>query len=64
LEFREALAATRLVAMEGQAERVDKLWDWKQFFSGKWAVLVVIGATVIPIALKFLLDLLLKWLKP
>jgi len=66
LEANTVSNAQRLGAMEGQADKVNKLWDWKQFFSGKWAVLaaIAIAIVVIPLLLKFLLDLVVKWLKP
>lgn len=64
LEGTGSRTTARLAVMEGQADKVDKLWDWKQFFSGKWAILAAIGIMVIPIALKFILDLFWKWFKP
>lgn len=64
LESKEVHTATRLVMMEGQADKVGKLWDWKQFLSGKWAVVAALALVVIPLVLKFLLDAVVKWLKP
>lgn len=45
-------------------DRVDKLWDWKQYFSGKWAVLAAAALIVIPLLAKFAFDALVKWIKP
>lgn len=64
MESGQVQCAQRLGAMEGQTDKVNKLWDWKQFFSGKWAVLAAIAIVVIPLLLKFLLDLVVRWLKP
>lgn len=63
LEKAQKDTAVRLTAMEGQEDKVNKLWDWKQFFSGKWAVLAAIAIVLVPLILKFLLDLVMKWLK-
>lgn len=41
-------------------EKVDKLWDWHQLFSGKWAVIWALALIVIPIVLKLLIDLAIK----
>jgi hypothetical protein len=54
----------RLAAAEGLEDKVNKLWDWKQFFSGKSAVIAGIVLVVYPIAVKFLFDLVMKWIKP
>lgn len=45
-------------------DKVDKLWDWKQYFSGKWAMLAAATLIVVPILSKFLFDELVKWIKP
>jgi len=45
---------------KGQVEKVDEIWKWKQMTSGKWAVVGALVLIVIPIALKFLLDLVVK----
>jgi hypothetical protein len=50
--------------LEDIGPKVGKLWDWKQFFSGKWAVVVCVALVIGPVILKFLLDLVLKWIKP
>ena len=63
LERFQKQAAARLIAMEGQEDRVKNLWDWKQFFSGKWAVITALVLVLLPLLLKFLLDLGVKWLK-
>jgi hypothetical protein len=63
LEKAQKDASTRLVAMEKQEDKVEKLWDWKQFFSGKWAILAALVLVLLPLLLKFLLDLVIKWLK-
>lgn len=54
----------RLVQAETLEDKVSKLWDWKQYFSGKWAVLAGIVLVVYPMLVKFLFDLLMKWIKP
>lgn len=64
LEFSHNRSAQRLGAMEGQTEKVNTLWDWKQFFTGKWAVLAALALAVVPFLLKFMYDAALKWLKP
>jgi len=43
--------------------KVEALWDWKQFFSGKWAVLAVVGVAVLGVLLKVAIDLVLKLFK-
>lgn len=45
---------------DGQPEKVDKLWEWKTMMSGKWAVLWALVLILIPILLKFGLDLIIK----
>jgi hypothetical protein len=45
---------------KGQSEKVEKLWDWKQMMSGKWAVVWAAGLILISVLLKFLLDHLVK----
>lgn len=57
-------SAARMVALEKQEDKVNKLWDWKLLFTGKWGVLAAIAIVVLPLILKFLLDLVIKWLKP
>lgn len=64
LESGVVATTTRLVVMEGQADRVNKLWDWKQFFSGKWAILAGAGLLIAGALVKFLLDVIWKWAKP
>lgn|SRR5512143_415796 len=54
----------RLAAADTLEDKVNKLWDWKQYFSGKWAVLAGIVLVVYPMLVKFLFDLLMKWIKP
>ena len=44
-------------------KKVDKLWDWKQFFSGKWAVLAGLAFLTTPVLVEFLFNLVAKWLK-
>lgn len=63
LENANADMAARLASTEKQEDKVNKLWDWKQFFSGKWALLAAIAVVVVPLLLKFLFELLIKWLK-
>lgn len=48
------------IATKGQSEKVDKLWDWKTYLSGKWAAVWVVLLMVLPIILKYLFDLLTK----
>jgi hypothetical protein len=40
--------------------KVNKLWDWHQMLSGKWAVIWALAIIVVPIVLKLLLDLAIK----
>lgn len=42
------------------SERVEKIWDWKEYMSGRWAVLWAIILIVTPVLLKYLFDLLAK----
>jgi hypothetical protein len=37
-------------------EKVAKLWDWKQYFSGKWAVLAALGLILFQVLLKIAFD--------
>lgn len=53
-----------LTASLAVKDKVEKLWDWKQYFSGKWAVLAAATLIVVPILAKFLFDALVKWIKP
>lgn len=41
-------------------DKVNKLWDWHQMFSGKWAVIWALALIVIPIVLKVLIDFAIK----
>jgi len=45
-------------------DKVNTLWDWKQYFSGKWAVIGGIVLVVYPLLVKYLFDILIKWIKP
>jgi len=64
LEGYHSDSAARMTALEKQEDKVNKLWDWKLLFTGKWGVLAAIAIVVLPLILKFLLDLVIKWLKP
>jgi hypothetical protein len=64
LEGRATSSTSRLDAMAEQTDKVNKLWDWKQFFSGKWAVIAGLALIAVSVALKFLLDVVFKWIKP
>jgi len=64
LENNQRDATVRLAVMEKQEDRVNKLWDWKQLFTGKWGVIAAIAIVVLPLLLKFLLDMVIKWIKP
>jgi len=64
LESNQREATARLAVMEKQEDKVNKLWDWKQLFTGKWGVIAAIAIVVLPLLLKFLLDLVIKWVKP
>lgn len=55
--------AGKTTVMETQGTKVEKLWDWKNVFSGKWAILAAIVIMILPMLLKFVFDALLKWLK-
>lgn len=41
-------------------ERVTTLWDWHQMLSGKWTVLWALMLIIIPVFLKYALDLVTK----
>jgi len=64
LEKTQRDSAARLAAAEKLEDKVNKLWDWKQLFTGKWGVIAAIAIVVLPLVLKFLLDLVVKWVKP
>jgi len=38
----------------------EKVWDWKNLMTGRWAILFWLATILIPVALKFLLDVWLK----
>jgi hypothetical protein len=42
----------------GIRKDVSTISDWKQLMSGKWAVIGVVTVIVLPVVLKFVLDLL------
>jgi hypothetical protein len=58
----QTVAAVHKTAEETKV-RANTLWDWKQIFSGKWTVIALIVTLAVGALLKFLLDLLLHWLK-
>lgn len=62
-ESAQAELSSRTAAFVQQSNKVNELWDWKQFFSGKWAVLTAAVLMLLPLVLKFLLDMVVKWLK-
>jgi hypothetical protein len=45
------------------ATRLDTLWDWKQFLSGKWAIITGLALLVLGGLTKFLFDLVGHYLK-
>ena len=49
--------------VEGMKRKVDALWDWKQFFSGKWVMFGCVALLVTSALLKFGLDMLVAWYK-
>lgn len=53
----------KLTLVKSHDDKIDKLWDWKQFFSGKWAVLSVLALMLLPILFKVLIEYLVKLLK-
>lgn len=59
---------TRITDVSGRispiAEKVEKLWDWKQFFSGKWAILGVIAAILVGALAKSIIEFVFKAFKP
>jgi hypothetical protein len=46
--------------MADVVDKVKKLWDWHQMFSGRWGVIWALALIVVPIVLKLLIDLALK----
>ena len=46
------------------ADKVEKLWDWKQFFSGKWAILGIIVAILAGALAKTGIEFIIKGFKP
>jgi len=64
LEAEQAKMTTQLVAMADQKDKVDKLWDWKQYFSGKWAIIAAIGLLIFMWLFELLKDYATKALKP
>ena len=52
------------ITIDTSEQKINQLWDWKQFFSGKWAILAALVLLVAPIILHFLFDLLMKHGKP
>lgn len=56
----EAWKAEVEIETKGQSEKVNKLWDWKQMMSGKWAVVWAVALVLVSVLLKFLLDHLVK----
>lgn len=55
--------ADYVVDIKDQKVRVEKLWEWKLIFSGKWGVVACLALIVIPVFLKFILDMVVKWFK-
>jgi hypothetical protein len=41
-------------------KRVSTLWDWHQMLSGKWTVLWALLLIIVPVFLKYVLDLITK----
>lgn len=52
----------QLHALQEQKVKVDSLWDWKNNFSGKWAVLVLIAVAALTFLFGVLRDVLMKLL--
>lgn len=44
--------------------KLDTLWDWKQFLSGKWAVVAGLALLILGGLTKFIFDVLGKLFKP
>jgi hypothetical protein len=59
-ENEQAALNVRVQKTEGVAEKVQRLWDWKQYFSGKWAALGCIGLVVLTALVKVACDALYK----
>ncbi len=47
-------------AVKESKEKVNKLWDWHQMLSGKWAVLWTFLVIIATAVIKFLIDLIKK----
>lgn len=44
--------------------KLNTLWDWKQFFSGKWAIIAGLALLIVGGLTKFLFDIIGKLFKP
>lgn len=64
VEGEQAKTRVQLAALDDQKEKVDKLWDWKQYFSGKWAIIAAIGLLIFMWLFELLKDYATKALKP
>ena len=64
VESGQTAVAQHMVSFDATKDKVEKLWDWKQFFSGKWAVLAALSLILVPVLLKFIIDWVLKVWKP
>lgn len=64
LETGQVAVAQHMVSIDAVKDKVEKLWDWKQFFSGKWAVLAALALVLTPVVLKYVVDWTMKFIKP
>lgn len=60
LELWKEKMGTGEPVMADVVDKVRKLWDWHQMFSGKWAVIWALALIVIPVLLKLAIDLAVK----
>lgn len=60
IEGWQAKAEPRIHELEAVTVQVKALWDWRNNFTGKTGVILLIVTITVPLVLKFLLDLLLK----
>lgn len=63
LEAKQAQSDRQSQALATTIERTDKLWDWKQYLSGKWALAWALFILLVPIAIKYVIDWLAAHVK-
>lgn len=64
LESLQRDLAARVKASEDQKAKVDVLWDWKQYFSGKWVIIAGLGVLIAAALIKLGFDYIPKLFHP